>query len=127
MSKNDPIDIVVQLIKAINQRDIETAIASYEQEATFVVQPGKVVTGTTAIRNALNGFIAMKPTLTTERQHAIEFGNMALYLSKWNLKGTGPDGKPVQMSGTSSDVLRRQSDGRWLIALDNPWGPAVLG
>jgi hypothetical protein len=31
------------------------------------------------------------------------------------------------MGGESSDILRRQSDGRWLIAIDNPWGAQVLG
>jgi ketosteroid isomerase-like protein len=30
------------------------------------------------------------------------------------------------MAGESSDVLRRQRDGRWLIALDNPWGADLL-
>ncbi len=30
------------------------------------------------------------------------------------------------MSGESTDVLRRQPDGRWLIALDNPWGVQIL-
>jgi len=30
------------------------------------------------------------------------------------------------MSGESTDVLRRQEDGRWLIVLDNPWGAQIL-
>jgi ketosteroid isomerase-like protein len=30
------------------------------------------------------------------------------------------------MGGVSSDVLRRQHDGRWLIAVDNPWGATIL-
>jgi len=30
------------------------------------------------------------------------------------------------MSGESSDILRRHKDGRWLIALDNPWGAQIL-
>jgi ketosteroid isomerase-like protein len=28
----------------------------------------------------------------------------------------------VQMSATSTDVMRRQSDGSWRIAIDDPWG-----
>jgi ketosteroid isomerase-like protein len=27
----------------------------------------------------------------------------------------------------SSDVLRRQADGRWLVAIDNPWGTGIIG
>jgi len=30
------------------------------------------------------------------------------------------------MGGESSDILRQQRDGRWLIALDNPWGAKIL-
>jgi ketosteroid isomerase-like protein len=30
------------------------------------------------------------------------------------------------MGGDSSDLLRRQQDGRWLIAVDNPWGAQLL-
>lgn len=127
MNATDPTEIVVQLAKAINERDIEAAVASYEPGARFVARPGQVVTGSKAIREALGAFIAMKPTLVMEKQEVIESGNVALFLSKWSLKGTGPDGKPVQMSGTSTDLLRRQPNGRWLIALDNPWGPAILG
>ena len=39
--------------------------------------------------------------------------------------GTLPDGKPVEMSGVSSDVLRKTS-GQWLVAVDNPWGTRIV-
>ncbi len=84
-------------------------------------------TDTKALRDALAGFIAMKPTLKTELYKVIQSDDIALYISKWSLNGGGPDGKPVQMYGKSSDILRRQADGRWLIALDNPWRTAILG
>jgi ketosteroid isomerase-like protein len=50
-----------------------------------------------------------------------------LALTRWTLDGVGPDGAAIQMRGESSDVLRRQADGRWLVALDNPWGVSLLG
>jgi hypothetical protein len=36
------------------------------------------------------------------------------------------DRNTLYSTGVSSDVLRRQPDGRWLIAIDNPWGAQVL-
>ncbi|MBI5437117.1 MAG: DUF4440 domain-containing protein [Nitrosomonadales bacterium] len=122
-----PVDAVTQLVKAINQGNLDAAVASYEPGATLIVQPGKVATGTKALRDALAGFIALKPTLTTESYQVVQSGDIALYCSKWNLKGVAPDGSIVQMGGTSSDVLRRQTNGQWLIAVDNPWGPGILG
>jgi len=36
--------------------------------------------------------------------------------------GTGPDGRPITVQGTSADVLRKQADGRWLLVIDHPFG-----
>ena len=122
-----PIDTVNQLVDAINRGDLERAVAAYEPEAVLVAQPGQLARGTSALRSALAGFIALKPTLMSKAQEVIEAGDVAQYVSRWTLRGTDPAGKPVEMAGESADILRRQADGRWLIALDNPWGAKVLG
>jgi ketosteroid isomerase-like protein len=31
------------------------------------------------------------------------------------------------MEGTSTEVIRKQADGRWLFVIDNPWGVGILG
>ena len=56
----------------------------------------------------------------------IAAGDLALYAGRWTLRGMDPNGHPVVMNGESSDILRQQRDGRWLIALDNPWGATIL-
>ena len=35
-------------------------------------------------------------------------------------------GNAVQLNGCSSDVLRRQANGNWRIALDNSWGTEII-
>ena len=126
MPKQHPRDTVHQLIESINRKDVEAALALYAPDAVFVAEPGKPVRGKEAIRPVLANFIALSPTLRSEVDDTIEYGETALFYSKWVLHGTGPDGKPVQMNGVSSDILRRQADGKWLIAVDNPWGTAIL-
>ena len=111
MPGQSPIDTVNALIEAMNQGDLEAALALYEPGATLVVEPGKLATGTGALRKALEGFIRLKPTLKTEKKDVIEVGNVALYCSQWTLSGTAPNGTPVSMNGASSDVLRRQAGG----------------
>ena len=91
-----------------------------------MAQPGQVAEGHAALREALNGFFAMKPTLTLEKHTLVTASDLTLSVVKWTLKGTGPDGQPVQMEGTATDVLRKQADGRWLYVIDNPWGVGVL-
>jgi uncharacterized protein (TIGR02246 family) len=124
---NSPEVAVREFFKTFNQGDIEVILAFYEPKATFVVQPGQVAEGTVALRAALNGFLSMKPTLRMGRFQLVVAGDLALSLVKWTLKGTGADGKTVQMEGTTTDVLRRQADGRWLFVIDNPGGVGILG
>ena len=126
MKNRSPLEAVAQLVNAMNNGDLEMALSMYEPGASLVVKPGVVATGTVALREALAGFVALKPTLTTEAQEVMEAGDVALYCSRWSLRGTDPAGNPVHMGGRSSDVLRRQSNGNWLIALDNPWGTDIV-
>lgn len=125
MSAN-PIDTVKSLLEAINKGETDAALNLYEPDAVFVVQPGKIERGKDAIRVALEGFISLRPSLKGEATKVVEAGDIALYCSRWTLVGTSPDGKRVEMNGISSDVLRRQTDGRWLVAVDNPWGTSIV-
>src|SRR5262245_52810910 len=122
-----PVDTVKQLADAINSGDVDRAMSLYQNGAVMVVQPGKMTRGPSELRDAIAGYMALKPTLTFEASEVIEAGDVALYLSRWSLRGTDPTGKPMEMSGESTDVLHRQKDGRWLIVVDNPWGVQVLG
>jgi len=127
MATRTPQETLDQFLVSFNSGNLEGTLTFYESGATLVPQPGQQVTGTAAIREALGAFLAMKPTLKPESQAWVLAGDLALGCMRWTLKGTGPDGKPVVMNGTSSDIVRRQPDGRWLIALDNPWGTAIAG
>ena len=123
---SDPLDTINNLTRAINYGDIETALSLYESVAILVVEPDKVARGTAAIRTALEGFMSLKPSLKGEIHQILNVGDLALFCSKWTLSGTSPDGKAVEMTGVSSDILRRQPDGQWLIAIDNPWGTGII-
>ena len=123
---SSPIDAITQFIHAINQGDLETALGLYESGASVVNQSGAVVTGIAAIRLEFSGFMALKPTLTSVKHQIVETGDVAIYYSHWTMCGTDPSGNPVQQSGRSTDVVRRQPSGHWLIALDNPWGTDLV-
>lgn len=98
----------------------------FESGASFVIKPGVVVTGTPGIRQALEGFMALKPTFTIEAQQLVQAGDVAQYCAQWNLKGIDPTGAVVHLAGRSSSILRRQSNGRWLFLVDNPWGTDIV-
>jgi uncharacterized protein (TIGR02246 family) len=121
MPARKPEECDTLLAEAVNRGDLEAAVALYEPNASFVQEPGKVVTGHAAIREVMQGFLAVKPKLTIE-VNATQSGDIALLRSKWSLSGTGPDGKPMQMGGNGTEVVRRQADGTWLFVVDNPAG-----
>ena len=126
MDNHNPTETLNKLVEAINQGNLDAAVACYEAQAILIYEPGQAAMGTKALREALGGFIAMKTVIVPEKQKITQTGDLALYTSKWSATGLGPNGAVIKMSGSSSDVLRRQADGRWLIAIDNPFGAAIL-
>ncbi|OQW30984.1 MAG: hypothetical protein A4C66_13690 [Nitrospira sp. HN-bin3] len=123
---SSPHNVITQLATAMNAQDLETAMALFEPGASFVIKPGVVVNGTAGIHQALEGFMALKPTLTIESQQIVQAGDVAQFCAKWSLKGIDPTGTAVQLGGRSSSILRRQPDGRWLFLVDNPWGTDIV-
>lgn len=121
-----PQDTITQLVIAMNAQDLETAVTLFEPAASFVIKPGVVVSGTSGIRQALEGFMALKPTLTIEAQQLVQAADVAQYCARWSLKGIDPTGTAVQLTGRSSSIMRRQPDGRWRFVVDNPWGTDIV-
>jgi uncharacterized protein (TIGR02246 family) len=122
MGARTPEDLDRLFALALNSGDLEALLRLYEPQAALRPGPGQVVQGHAAIRTALSGFIAMKPTIELTPKVLGQCNDVALITASWTLKGTGADGAPVRMSGNSVEVARRQADGTWLFAIDTPWG-----
>jgi len=127
MKTPTPLDAVTMLVDARNRGDIDEAASLYESNATLVARPGLMVSGDNAVRESLVRFAGLRATFESTSRTIVEAGDLALHCSQWSLQGTDPTGNPVRLTGRTADVLRKQSDGNWLIALDNPWGTTILG
>ncbi len=109
--------------QALNAGDLDALVALYEPGAAFNSEPGgPVVTGAEAIREALGGFLALKPTMAIEVRNLGQSGDLAFTSGRWSLTGTDPEGNSVNLGGQSAEVCRRQPDGTWLFAIDLPFG-----
>lgn len=122
MKAQTPEELHRMWARAFGNGDIETALACYEPDAILMAQPGQLMQGRLAIRQALEGFLAARPHFDFEFRRSVETGDLALLYADWKLTGTGPDGSLFELSGQTSDVARRQGDGSWLIVIDNPYG-----
>jgi ketosteroid isomerase-like protein len=109
-----PEDVTPYISSAITAGDLDAAMKVYVADAVFVTKPGTTVRGHEAIRASLSEFMQLKlPIKATDKQVLVS-GDV--------MEGNGPDGKPLKLSGTSSDVVRRQADGVWRFVIDNPFG-----
>lgn len=122
MSARNPQELDQLFAEALNAGKLDSLVALYEPQATLTPEPGKVVVGAKAIREALSGFLAGKPRITMTTRVLAQTGDIALTTARWQLTGPGPDGKSVTMNGHSAEVCRRQPDGSWLFVIDTPWG-----
>ena len=117
-----PEEVIRSFSESLSQGDVDAMVSLYEEDATFTPEPGRAVSGREAIREALEGFVAMSPRMEGSIGKVLVAGETALVTNHWTLRGVGPDGSPVELAGTSADVLRRRPDGAWRIAIDDPWG-----
>jgi uncharacterized protein (TIGR02246 family) len=121
-----PEAVIEEFAERLNARDLDGALALYEPDAAFQAQPGQPpVQGAEAIREALAGFLALEPAMSGEIVKVVEAGDVALVMNRWALRGTQPGGEPIELAGTSADVVRRQGDGSWRVVVDDPWGGAA--
>ena len=125
MAAQKPEEVHELFVRYFNAGDIDSMISLYETTATMVPFPDPAVSGHNQIRAALEGFLALKGHMELSVDRTIHAPEIALIFSRWTLKGTGPDGKPLEIGGQTSDVVRRQADGTWLLVIDNPQGAAV--
>src|SRR4051794_28585466 len=103
-----PAAVVERVGDCLNSRDIEGSLALYEPGATFQARPdAPPVRGREQIRKALAAFVALEPTMEGEIVKVVEADDVALVMNRWSLRGTQPDGAPLELGGVSADVVRR--------------------
>jgi ketosteroid isomerase-like protein len=122
---NTPEDTSRLIGETITSGDRDAALSLYEPDATFAMPKGfgeGSVTGHDALREVLNGFLAMSPELKVTAEKTLLSGDTALVIGHWTLKGRDADGNDIDAGGRYADVVHRQPDGSWLFVIDNPNG-----
>ena len=117
-----PEQVLEAVVEGINTGNHDMLLSLYEPDAAFATGPGKLAHGLGDICQALDGFIALNGKLDLEVKRVLQVGDLALVAGQWSFTGTAPDGEPVKLEARNADVLRRQADGSWRFAIDNPWG-----
>lgn len=119
-SNSDKIISAVQKMSAAMERgNLEEVLSFYEKGASLVVQPGMTASGSD-LQKAFLGFISMKPKFKFSKHEVIESGDIALHISPWTMEAIDPsNGHTIKQNGLSLAVFRHQTDGSWLMVIDN--------
>jgi len=119
VSANSTDDMNAAFEEAYASGDIERLMTLYEPDAVMAPSPGKRAVGHDAIREVLVRLLAIKGRMTCRNLYCMRVDRIALLQAEWKLSGTRPDGKPVELSSRTAEVVRQQEDGSWRYIIDH--------
>lgn len=120
------LNAVEQMTANLINGDIDAVMKSYENKATIVFEPGMAISDGKQSYEIFQSISALKPKFSYSGHEVFVSGDIAIHIAPWRMKGTAPDGSVIEQEGLSLAVLRKQSDGEWLMIIDNPHGQILL-
>ena len=119
-------DVIVKMTDAFVKKDIDSVLATYQDDAIVMFEPQKPLSGKDNLRMAFMQFTTMNPIFRYSGHEVYISGNIATHIAPWTMVGEMPDGSKFEQSGLSIAVLRKQADGNWLMIQDNPNGAFLM-
>jgi ketosteroid isomerase-like protein len=112
-----PQELADLFVERLAAGDLDGLVELYEPEALFAPNPATEVSGSDAIRSELAAYVSAGARITLQLRRIAEIDGLALISSDATVVGLGDQ----QLVTTTTEVARRQSDGRWLYAIDHPF------
>ena len=107
---------------AFNTRDVNNLMALYEEKAVLRIDAEKTFIGKAVIELELRKLLLLPGKMLSHNNYCIEHGDVALLRADHSIVNT--DGATI-FSGSSAEVVRRQSDGSWLYIIDHAMGATL--
>jgi uncharacterized protein (TIGR02246 family) len=121
-----PEDCDRRFAECVKARDLDGLVALYESDAQYVRGDGTIVTGQSAIRELLQSLTNVATEIEMNVVRVVALNGIALVYNDWTVK-TVIEGRVRESSGRAIEIVRRQPDGRWLFAIDDPFGRSRSG
>jgi uncharacterized protein (TIGR02246 family) len=109
-------------VEAAASKSVVRMLEFYDDEAVFIGQDGKVITGMENLRAAWTTFFAVPGIALSWKVHEVKASHsrdLACSYGPWETE-QGPPGQQTKQSGTYVFVWRKQQDGRWKVLIDKP-------
>lgn len=129
MSSHPIRQIIKACDKAITEKDYDTLMTYYADDAALVIKPGMIARGKENIRNA---FMAIadyfQGSLVVEQgeMQVVEGADNALVIMETLLRYPDGQGGTVETTRRATYVFRFTPDGGWQCTVDNSYGTSLL-
>jgi uncharacterized protein (TIGR02246 family) len=108
-------------LKAAQAKDVNSAVAAYADDASWLPPNAPIANGKEAIRAGWAAFLS-SPGLSIDWQNTklgvSRSGDLAFTVYAYQLTMQGPDGKPIADHGKDIAVWKKQPDGSWKMVAD---------
>ena len=110
---------------AMNAGDLERLAAFYDENAVLRVRSGATRSGPAAMREEMGHMIAAGATIANSLRHVFRHEDVALIVVDHVRRLDASDGRPVEVTGTATNVIRRHPEKGWRLIVANPQGTAA--
>ena len=110
-------NLIAKWMQASHAGDTETVLSLMTDDAVFMV-PGREPFGKDAFAAAAKDMQRARIEGTSDIRELKVLGDWAYLRSYLEVKMMPPGGNAVERSGYTLTILRKQPDGRWLLARD---------
>ena len=110
-------DLVAAWMKASAAGDVDTVLGLMADDAVFMV-PGREPFGKAEFAAAARGMSGMRMAGRSDIRELKVLGDFAYLRNHIEVTMTPPVGQPARRAGFTLTILRKQADGRWLLARD---------
>ena len=121
-------ELINQADQAIKEERFDDLMSFYTDDAVLVVKPGLEANGKDAIKKAfikIAAYFKNSVVPTQGNMVMLEAGDTVLVLSQTLLDADNKDTSDYSMDRRATYVYRK-IDGKWLCAVDNSYGTALL-
>lgn len=124
--RTNPADAVKYFRNCIVTGDLKGALSCFDKNAVYIERDGQEITGLDNIEKSMEHLCTWKPKIVGSKHRVTIVGNLALWVDKWSMKATMPDGNPVEMNGATSCMMKKNEEGIWLWLVDNPFAADIF-
>lgn len=118
---NAPEQMNETFARAFNSRELANLMALYEPDAILRVDAERTLHGRAEIAAALEELLQIPGQMVSRNHFCLRQDDIALLRADFAIIADGA----ITVSGSTAEIVRRQSDGTWLYVIDHAAGASL--